>query len=53
MDFLFRSNTNAWGQEFLLGMNWDLLWIFFGAGAAFIVVHMLYMRFWAPRVKDH
>ena len=53
MDFIFRITTSMYGQEFLVGMNWDLLPLFFGAGAAFVIVHMLYMHFWAPKVKEH
>ena len=26
----------------LEGMSWDLLWVFAGAGLAFIVVHAIY-----------
>lgn len=40
---LFRYATNAYGQEVLLGASWDLLWWFFGAGAAFIILHVIYM----------
>ncbi|MBF0278358.1 MAG: hypothetical protein HQM13_11225 [SAR324 cluster bacterium] len=49
---LFRIDRNPWGQEILQGMSWDLLWVFFGAGALFIVVHMLYKFFWASRLKE-
>lgn len=47
---LLRVSRNAWGQEVLLGVSWDLLWVFFGAAVALIVIHMLYASFWAPRV---
>lgn len=46
---LFRVTRNAWGQEILTGISWDLLWIFVGAGLAFIVLHFLYVRYWAPK----
>lgn len=39
---LFRISRNAWGQETLTGVSWDLLWVFIGAAAVFIVVHILY-----------
>jgi len=52
-DYALRSDTNAWGQSFLQGMNWDLLPYFFGAGVAFIVGHILYMWLWAHRVKEY
>ena len=45
---LFRVSRNAWGQETLLGVSWDLTWIFLGAAVAFIVVHSLYKLLLAP-----
>ena len=39
---LLRVSRNAWGQETLAGLSWDLLWVFVGAAIAFIVVHILY-----------
>ena len=49
---IFRIENNPWGQEILLGLSWDLLWVFFGAGRLFIVVHILYKLIWAPNLKD-
>jgi hypothetical protein len=40
---LLRYTSNAWGQKALAGLSWDLLWVFFGIGAVFIVLHALYM----------
>ena len=48
---IFRYNSNAWGQRTLEGISWDLLWIFFIAGAVFIVLHALYMWLLAPGKK--
>ena len=45
---LFRTSRDVWGQEVLQGMSWDLIPIFFGAGAVFIVGHLLYRRLLAP-----
>ena len=45
---LFRVSRNAWGQETLVGVSWDLLWVFVGAAVAFIVLHILYKAFLAP-----
>ncbi len=39
---LFRVSRNAWGQEVLLGISWDLAWVFLGAAFLFIVLHILY-----------
>ncbi len=41
---LLRYSSNAWGQRVLEGASWDLLPLFFGAGVAFIIVHLLYVR---------
>lgn len=46
---IFRVSRNAWGQETLQGMSWDLLWVFFGLGLAFIVVHAAYRWLLAPK----
>jgi formate dehydrogenase subunit gamma len=46
---LFRVSRNVWGQEVLQGVSWDLLWVFFGAGLAFILLHALYRRLLAPK----
>ena len=45
---LFRTSRDVWGQEVLQGMSWDLIPIFFGAGAALIVGHLLYRWLLAP-----
>lgn len=39
---LFRVSRDVWGREVLQGASWDLLWVFFGAGVAIILVHALY-----------
>ncbi len=38
---LFRFSKNVWGQEMLLGMSWDLLWVPVGAAFAWIAAHQL------------
>ncbi len=45
---LFRTSRDVWGQEVLQGMSWDLIPIFFGAGAVLIVGHLLYRWLLAP-----
>lgn len=45
---LLRYSSNAWGQKAIEGLSWDLLWFFFGAGIAIIVLHALYRFFFAP-----
>lgn len=46
---LFRVTHNAWGQSLLVGVAWDVLWVFMGAAAAVIVVHALYKALWPRR----
>ena len=46
---LLRVNRDAYGQEVLAGVSWDLLWVFAGAAIAFVIVHMLYKAFVEPR----
>jgi hypothetical protein len=48
---LIRSARDPWGQEVLLGMSWDLIGVFFGVGLTLIVLHMLFMWLWAPRLR--
>ncbi len=36
---LFRFSKNVWGQEMLLGMSWDLLWVPAAAAFAVILLH--------------
>ena len=42
MEF-FRVTKNAWGQETLAGVSWDLIPWFVGAAVLFIVLHALWM----------
>ncbi len=45
---LLRISKNAWGQEVLIGISWDLIPVFFWAAVLFIVAHILYRWFLAP-----
>ncbi len=49
MDFL-QWGTNPWGQEILIRVGWDLLYLSFWAGVAFIVLHVVYAAVWLPRL---
>ena len=40
MEF-FRFSKNVWGQEMLLGMSWDPLWIPVAAAFAAIILHQI------------
>jgi hypothetical protein len=46
---IFRITRNAWGQETLGGLSWNLLPWFVGAALAFIVLHALFMLLRRPR----
>ena len=46
---VLRYSSNAWGQKVLEGLSWDLLWVFFGISAVFIVLHALYMWLLPPK----
>src|SRR5690606_22051934 len=35
---LFRVERNPWGQEIIIGLSWDLLWVFAAAGILFVCV---------------
>jgi hypothetical protein len=39
---VFRITRNAWGQETLEGISWDLLPVAFWLGVAFIVGHLIW-----------
>ena len=41
MEF-FRITRNAWGQETLEGISWDLLPVAFGLGLAIIIGHLIW-----------
>lgn len=49
---LLRTDANAWGQEVLLGISWDLLPWFVGAGVVIIVGHVLFKALWEPAVRN-
>lgn len=49
MDFL-RYRSNAWGQQVLDGVSWELLWAFIVAGFAVVAVHAAYAR-WRSKLR--
>jgi cytochrome b subunit of formate dehydrogenase len=44
----FRWERNPWGQEILIGLSWDLIWVAVAAGALLIVAHAL-LYYWRWR----
>ncbi len=49
MDFL-QWGTNPWGQEILIRVSWDLLYLSFWAGVIFILFHVVYAAVWVPKL---
>jgi len=40
---ILRSGQNPWGQDVLIGIGWDLVWVAVVASALFVVGHMAFM----------
>jgi formate dehydrogenase subunit gamma len=47
---LFQWGTDPWGQEVLVRASWDLLYLAFWGGIAFILFHMVYVAVWVPKL---
>ena len=47
---LFQWGANPWGQEVLVRISWDLLYLAFWAGVAFILFHLIYAAVWLPKL---
>ena len=47
---LFQWGTNPWGQEILIRVSWDLLYLSFWLGVAFCVFHVVYAAVWLPKL---
>jgi cytochrome b subunit of formate dehydrogenase len=45
MDF-FQYAQNPWGQEVLVRISWSLFWLAVGAGALFVVGHLVLRQRW-------
>lgn len=41
---LFRRTQNPWGQDVLIGVSWDLVWLAIVLSAVFLVAHSLWYR---------
>ncbi len=48
MEF-WRRADNPWGQEVLIGIAWDLMWVALIAGVVFTMGHALYAWLLAPK----
>jgi len=45
-----RRETNPWGQEIIIGLDWDLIWLAVAAGILIIAGHWL-VYYWRWRVS--
>jgi len=48
---ILRYGRDVYGRETLEGASWDLIGVFFAAGLAVIVAHLLYRWFFAPKSR--
>lgn len=48
MEFL-KYKSNAWGQQVLEGVSWDLIWLFVAVGLTVVIVHAGYVA-WRKKV---
>jgi hypothetical protein len=46
---LFRYSRDAWGQQTLEGISWDLFWVFLGVSVAIIAGHLIFKAVTAKR----
>ena len=46
-----RRERNPWGQEIILGLSWDLIWVAVAAGVVFILAHVV-LYYWRWREPE-
>jgi len=49
---VLRRARNAWGQEVLQGVSWDLIWVFVGIGLFAIAVHAAWLALISPGLQQ-
>ena len=47
---LFEWGNNPWGQEVLVRISMDILYLCFWGGIAFILFHLVYAAVWLPQL---
>jgi formate dehydrogenase subunit gamma len=47
---LFEFGTNPWGQEVLVRISLDVLYLFFWGAIAFVAFHVVYAAVWVPKL---
>jgi cytochrome b subunit of formate dehydrogenase len=40
----WRTADNPWGEEVLIGISWDLMWLAIGASVVFLIGHAVWLR---------
>lgn len=48
---ILRTGQNPWGQDILIGIGWDLVWVAVVASAVFVVGHVVFMMT-RPKAPD-
>jgi cytochrome b subunit of formate dehydrogenase len=41
---LWRTDNNPWGEEVLIGISWDLMWLAIGVAVLFLIGHAVWLR---------
>ena len=50
MEF-WRRAANPWGEEVLIGVSWDLMWLAIVGSVLFMVGHVIWLR--TRRAESH
>ncbi len=50
---LIEWAQSPWGQQIPIHIAWSLLWVFAIGGLLFLIVHAIYVRYWAKPVTVH
>jgi cytochrome b subunit of formate dehydrogenase len=50
---LIEWALNPWGQEVPIHIGWSLLWVSAIGGLLFLIVHAIYIRYWAKPATAH
>lgn len=50
---LWRSTQNPWGQDVLIGVSWDLMWLAVVAAALFLAGHSVWYRMRVGKAEAH
>jgi uncharacterized membrane protein len=48
---ILRYKSNAWGQQVLEGVSWDLVGVFVAAGLLVVIFHAVYVG-WRRKLRS-